>query len=77
MDSVPVAPRQPSVHEDVLSVAAQCYTDPVKICYISFERDVSPLVWKKTDRDIVFHFNLYWLNDLWVYYGTFSESCVT
>ena len=28
--SVPVAPPQPSVHEDVLSVAAQCYTDPVK-----------------------------------------------
>ena len=40
--SVPVTPRQPFVHEDVLSVAAQCYTDPVKICYILFERDVSP-----------------------------------
>ena len=53
--SVPVAQRQPSAHEDVLSVGGKCYIDPGKIFCISFEQDLSHSFGMKM-TDIVFRF---------------------
>ena len=55
LDSCPVTQRQLPVHEDVLSVVAQCYTDSGKIA-TSRLSEMFPPFWSKTDRDIVFHF---------------------
>ena len=36
-----VTQRQPSIHENVTTIVAQCYPEPGKHCYLAFGRDVS------------------------------------
>ena len=62
MDSCPVAQRQLPVHEDVLSVVAQCYTDPAKIATYRSSEMFPPSFGVK-------------LTEVWSFIGTGSMVC--